>query len=334
MDFGLSLVLILVILVIYIVMINIFSIMLRITGVPASIAGFQGISLFTNCGYTTNESETITSTKLRRKIALACMITGNFFSVIIVSLIVNMISHFSVENAKQTYQIAYIAIGIFVGAMIVFQLPPVKRTFSKTIQIIVERRIEKKSKDNVITIIENFMGEAVIEVYVHWIPEILYGKTIHESKIKAEYNINILSIKRNKRMIDITRNTQMEKNDVLLVFGTYAAVREVFSIEAAHERKLASEEASKSLTKSFNELDLIDNFNENAMVEVHCRIVPFFLENKTLFESNLKDKFGINIIFIKRGNDIIEVNKDTIIRTGDMLMVFGPFQAIKNVFIY
>lgn len=329
MNFTTSMILILVIIVIYIVMINIFSIMLRMTGVPSGISIFQGISLFTNCGYTTSESETIATNKSRRKIALACMIFGNFFSVIIVSLIVNIFGSFSIENAVQTYKVTLAALAVFVVIIVFFKLPPVKRIFEKKIENIVDKSIEKNSQENVTTIVENFVGNSIVEVHLHWIPEILYGKTIHESKLKSKYNINILSIKRNKRSIEINRNTLVQKNDVLLLYGTYQAVKEVFTIEAEKERK----EAQK-VNKSFNELELIDNYSSNAMVEVKINSVPVVLEGKTLVESDLRGRFAINVMFIKRDGEILEVTKDSVIKSGDMLMVFGPFQAIKNVFAY
>ena len=112
MAFELSIILILVVITIWIIATKIFSILLQITGLPKNIANYQSYSLFTNCGFTTSESETITNNKMRRRISVACMITGNFFSIIIVSLIVNMISSFSLEHKHETYIISLIACGL------------------------------------------------------------------------------------------------------------------------------------------------------------------------------------------------------------------------------
>lgn len=332
MSFELSVILILIILLGYMIMINIFSILLRISGVPAGIASFQGISLFTGCGYTTDESETIASNKLRRRIALICMVTGNFFSVIIVSLIVNICNSFSFAEVEHTYHIAIIAVVIFFAIVIFTQIPPVKKFFSNVIQKIVDNRIQKNNKDNAITIVDTFAGSAIIEIHIHWIPEILYGKTIHESKLKANYGINILSIMRNKKHIEIGRNTIVQKGDRLLVFGQYSTVRSIFS-NAVEKEDIASK-MNREIDSRFNELELIDNFGHGAMVEVRVNAIPGVLEEKSLFESRLKEKYGINVIFIERGEDAIEINKDTKVEEGDILMVFGPFQAIKNVFVY
>ena len=328
MTLELSMILIIIVIIIYIIVIKIFSILLQITGLPENIANYQGISLFTNCGYTTSESETITNNKFRRRISLACMITGNFFSVIIVSLIVSMISSFSLNHEKQTYIICLIAGGIFLTLIIISQLKPVKKLISKLIQNFVKHFINVSNKDNVITIIENFGNDSIVEIYLHKMPSFLKNKTIHESKIKTTHDINVLSIKRNKRQIEITRNTLVQENDVLLVYGQYSKIKELFT--STHTKV----ESVGEKNERFNEIDLIDNYASQAMVEVKINEVPLVLSEKTLLDSGIKDRFGINIIFIKRNEEIIEVDKDTIILKGDRIILFGPYLAIKNVFLY
>ena len=328
MTLELSIILIIIVIIIYIIAIKIYSVLLQITGLPENIANYQGISLFTNCGYTTSESETITNNKFRRRISLACMITGNFFSVIIVSLIVSMISSFSLKHEKQTYIICLVIVGVFLSIIIFTQLKPIKRLISKLIQGFVKHFINVASKDNVITIVENFGSYSIVEIYIHKMPNFLKNKTIHESKIKVTHDINILSIKRNKRQIEITRNTLVQENDVILVYGQYNKIKELFS--NVHNK----EEYTEEKNERFNEIDLIDNYSSQAMVEVKINEVPLVLSEKTLFNSGIKERFGINIIFIKRNEEIIEVDKDTIILKGDKIVLFGPYLAIKNVFLY
>lgn len=328
MTLELSIILIIIVIIIYIIAIKIYSVLLQITGLPENIANYQGISLFTNCGYTTSESETITNNKFRRRISLACMITGNFFSVIIVSLIVSMISSFSLEHEKQTYIVCLIIVGVFLSLIIFTQLKPIKNLTSKLIQGFVKHFINVASKDNVITIVENFGSYSIVEIYIHKLPNFLKNKTIHESKIKVTHDINILSIKRNKRQIEITRNTLVQENDVILVYGQYNKIKELFS--NVHHK----EEYTEEKNERFNEIDLIDNYSSQAMVEVKINEVPLVLSEKTLFNSGIKERFGINIIFIKRNEEIIEVDKDTIILKGDKIVLFGPYLAIKNVFLY
>ena len=92
MSIELAIILILGFVIIYVLLIKIFSTLLRLTGLTYSKAKFQAISLITNTGFTTNEAEIITTSRARRKIARAAMISGHIFSVLLVSLIFNFIN--------------------------------------------------------------------------------------------------------------------------------------------------------------------------------------------------------------------------------------------------
>lgn len=75
MSFISSVSLIVAVIIIYYALIKFFSVLFRITGIPKERAAFQSVSLLTNAGYTTAESEIIVSEKTRRSIATAAMLT-------------------------------------------------------------------------------------------------------------------------------------------------------------------------------------------------------------------------------------------------------------------
>ena len=131
-----SVILILAFIVIYVVVIQIYSVLFRITGLTKEKAHFQAISLLTNSGFTTSESEIITSDRFRRRIAIAAMINGYAFSVIIVSLIINVILSLKEDLQDQTLIVMLYAFGIFVALIIITQIPFVKRLFERFIQFI------------------------------------------------------------------------------------------------------------------------------------------------------------------------------------------------------
>ncbi len=74
MSLNLALLIILLLIVLYIIFIEIFTVVFMITGMSHSRAIFQVISLFTNSGFTTSESEIVVSSRKRRKIAITIMI--------------------------------------------------------------------------------------------------------------------------------------------------------------------------------------------------------------------------------------------------------------------
>ena len=59
------------------VVVRIGAVALELTVVPWEHARFQSLSAFTNCGFTTRESEEVTRHPLRRRIASILIVLGN-----------------------------------------------------------------------------------------------------------------------------------------------------------------------------------------------------------------------------------------------------------------
>ena len=81
-----------------------------------------------------------------------------------------------------------------------------------------------------------------------------------------------------------------------------------------------------------NELILLNNYGENALMEINVDEVPKELENITMKESHLTDRYSINIVVIKRNDEHVLADKDTIIQKGDRITLFGPYANIKHLF--
>ena len=74
MSLSVSISLFFAVAVAYILIIDIFTILFRMSGMTEEKAKFQVISLLTNSGYTTKESELVVSKLLRRKLARTVML--------------------------------------------------------------------------------------------------------------------------------------------------------------------------------------------------------------------------------------------------------------------
>jgi hypothetical protein len=75
-----------------VLVVRVASVALQQTGMNEATARFQALSVFTGCGFTTSESETIVNYPVRRKIAAVLMIIGNLgligvLSTLVVSLV-------------------------------------------------------------------------------------------------------------------------------------------------------------------------------------------------------------------------------------------------------
>ena len=60
--------------------------------------------------------------------------------------------------------------------------------------------------------------------------------------------------------------------------------------------------------------------------------VPKELENISMKDSHLSDRYSINIVVIRRSDEYIFADKDTIIQNGDKITLFGPYANIKHLF--
>ena len=166
MKLEIAVILILGFIMIYLIIIQIFTILLRITGLTNEKAKFQAISLLTSCGFTTSESEIIANDKARRKIARVAMITGYGFSVIIVSLIFNLLISLNQSQTTSTLKIIIIASAIFIGLIIFFQLPFIKKIMESIIAKLALRAIRKGRYGNTITILDNYGKDAICEIMI------------------------------------------------------------------------------------------------------------------------------------------------------------------------
>ena len=49
-------------------------------------------------------------------------------------------------------------------------------------------------------------------------------------------------------------------------------------------------------------------------------------------DSHLTDRYGINIVVIRRKDEYLSADKETIILEGDRITLFGPYSNIKHLF--
>lgn len=332
MNIWLALALILAVVTFYLLAIEIFSVAFKLTGLSTKKIKFQVASLFTSTGFTTNESELIVGDDRRRKIATTCMYTGHIFSVAFMGLIINVF--FTLVNMKeidftiQTYTewyfiILYIASGLFL-LMLILKIPPVNKHFQKFLEAIAINSSKKTRNTNYISVIDLQGKHAIAEVILNHIPPFAVDTSLSKMELTKNYSINVLSIKRGKRIVDVTKDTMFRKGDILIVFGLINDIKQAFINSVSGD---VIKEAER-----YNEINLINNYGINALVEVFVDEVPQELENVKMQEAHLKDRYNITVGIIKRNDSYVSVNKDTVILKGDLLTLFGPYRNIKLLF--
>lgn len=331
MNIWLAIALILAVTAMYMFIIEIFSVALKLTGLATSKIKFQVASLFTGTGFTTQESELIVNDEKRRKIALACIYTGHIFSVAIMGLVINVI--FSIVEAAHSWTkpefdswyfiVLYISATLFL-IMLILKIPPINKRFQKLLEQIAIKSSKHNRNTNIITVLDMYGKHAIAEVVLNVLPPFAVDTPLFEMGINKSYSINILSIKRGKRLIDVSKDTMFRKGDTLIIFGLIGDIRDAFVNSLDNKKTVVVDHT--------NEISLVNNYGANALVEVFVDEVPKELDGVSMKDARLTDKYSISIGVIKRGEEHLFPDKDTVILKGDTLTLFGPYKTIKLLF--
>ncbi|MGL5174751.1 MAG: TrkA C-terminal domain-containing protein [Cetobacterium sp.] len=213
----------------YLLICEIFTILFRLTGLTEETARFQVISMLTTCGFTTVESELITSSRKRKKLAFITILFGYIFSVTIVSMVINFFMRLSDENSLQIILKAILAI-IFIIIIwyILLKVNFVKTRFDKIISRFGVKAMFK-NQNNPIMVLAIFKSEVIAEVTITNLPEELIDTKLKDSYIRLHYNLQILTvIKPNDESTPVTGDTILENNDKVIIFGTLKNIKKLF----------------------------------------------------------------------------------------------------------
>lgn len=214
--------------VIYVMIVEVFTVLFRLTGLTEEKAKMQVISMLTNCGFTTGESEVIVSSKRRRKLTRITILFGYSFNVIIVSIIVNV---FLAMNSAEIVHVA--SAGIVVGIMLVLvfllmRIPWFKCAFDCLIERLGNHLMFGKGS-NMLVLLDVYGNMAMVEVELTRVPAFLEGVRLLDSRLKEKRKIQVIIVKRGGRTYDsVGGDMILEKGDRAVLFGDYKNIRRIF----------------------------------------------------------------------------------------------------------
>ena len=334
MNVWLAIALTLAVAAIYMFMIEVFSVAFKLTGLATNKIKFQVASLFTASGFTTQESELITNDDRRRKIAVVCMYTGHIFSVVIMGLVINVVIQI-IDTIGATLQprtytewyfiVFYISAAVFLLVLII-KIPPINKRFQKILENIAINVSKNKRESNIITVLDYYGKSAVVEVVLNKLPDFANETSLFEMALTKKYAMILLSIRRGNRRVPVSKDTMLVKGDIIVAYGHTNDIREAFV------NSVANKQSDTIVLDKTNELQLLNNYGANALMEVQVTEVPKELKNIKIKDSHLTDHYSINIVVIKRKDEYLFADKDTIIKKGDTITVFGPYRNIKLLF--
>ena len=336
MNVWLAISLILAVAAIYLFMIEVFSVAFKLTGLATNKIKFQVASLFTASGFTTQESELITNDDRRRRIAVTCMYTGHIFSVVIMGLIINVLisigASINADRTGRTYTewyfiVFYISAALFLLVLII-KIPPINKRFQKLLENIAINTSKGRRESNIITVLDYYGKSAIVEVVLNKLPDFANEVSLYDMALTKKYALILLSLRRGNRRVSISKDTMLVKGDVIVAYGHINDIREAFVNSVANKKGVSD----TVVVDNTNEIQLINNYGANTLMEVTVHEVPKELDGIKMKDSHLTDRYSINIVIIKRDNEYIPAAKDTIIQKGDIVTLFGPYINIKHLF--
>ena len=223
-----SLILFTLFIMIYILISDVITIFFRLTGLTEEKARFQVISLLTNSGFTTRESEAVVSSKIRRRLARATMLFGYAFTVTIVSTTVNFFMTLGKSELNALLYLIPVLLALMTGFHLLRRSAVFKTKFDNWIERIGNRLIFGQDA-NAVVLVEEYGEMVVAHIYLRTVPALLENTTLAQSGLMSRYNIMVLMVKtRTDEARQARAATILKKDDIIMVLGRRKAIREVF----------------------------------------------------------------------------------------------------------
>lgn len=212
---------------IYVLIAEVFTVLFRLTGLTEEKARFQVISLLTNSGFTTGESEMITTSKKRRTLARLTMLFGYSFTATIVSVLVNLFLSLSVWQIENLWLVVGAAVVICVLFFFLKRVSRLRTMLDHYISILGNKWMFG-SFSNPIMVLDRYADRVIAEIHVTNLPLALKETTLAQAGLQNQYKIQLLLIEREKKAVEINGETMVLAGDVLVVFGPHKEIRHLF----------------------------------------------------------------------------------------------------------
>ncbi|MCG8540505.1 MAG: TrkA C-terminal domain-containing protein [Clostridia bacterium] len=199
-----------------------FSIALKLTGLDLDKARFQVISIITNTGFTTMESELISQHPTRRKIAQILMLLSYVGYAALIGLVVNIV--------QSKYEIIYIILSVIIvvlGVMFVLRNKPLVHKLENYIERILIKKMAKSKKYRTVEEVLKLNDEFGVAEFMIEEGSKLNGITLKESDLTDKY-IQVLNVDRGNHIIHFPKRDLIFKvGDKITVYGNLENIKEL-----------------------------------------------------------------------------------------------------------
>lgn len=211
-----------VILLILIFLVESFSIALKLTGLNLDKARFQVISIITNTGFTTKESELISQHPTRRKIAQILMLLSYVGYAALIGLVVNIV--------QSKYEIIYIILAVIIiilAVLFILRNKPLVYKLEKSIEKILIKKMAKNKKYRTVEEVLKLNDEFGVAEFMIEDGSKLEGITLMESDL-TDQSIQVLNVDRGAHIIHFPkRDLIFRVGDKVTVYGNLDNIKEL-----------------------------------------------------------------------------------------------------------
>ncbi len=223
-----ALIMFVLLIIFYIIIADIITVFFRLTGMTEEKARFQVVSLLTNSGFTTQESEAIVRSKLRRRLALGTMLFGYTFTVTILSATFNVFINLSQAEISSML----VALPAIVTVITIFLLLRRSKFMRSRFDHLIERlahRLMFGNHANQVLLMEEYGENVVAHIYLHTVPSQLKDTTLADSKLGSRYQLMVMLVKTaDGKAFQAKANTILQPGDTIMVLGKHKTIRDVF----------------------------------------------------------------------------------------------------------
>ena len=192
-----ALIMFVLLIIFYIIISDIITVFFRLTGMTEERARFQVISLLTNSGFTTQESEAVVNSTSRRRLATGTMLFGYCFTVTILSATFNVFMSLSKTELSSILVVFPILILVLAAFLFLRRAPFFKRHFDHMIETLANRVMFGKDS-NQLLLVEEYGEMVLAHIYLHTIPELLKDTTLGAANLAAKYQLAVMIVKPKK----------------------------------------------------------------------------------------------------------------------------------------
>ena len=189
-------------------------------------------------------------------------------------------------------------------------------------------QVEQGNDQSLATLLHDYhINDLVFRLQAIEGTSLLEGRTVGELDIRRNYGVTILEVRRANRSMfstsiqeTVTIETMFQAGDTLYVLGEQEKVNK-FAADN-HLSVFEDEEREGRGKLDFYEVGLAE-----VLISPDSALI-----NRPLIKANFKERFGVNILAIKRqGKYMFDNVLESNVKNGDMILVHGAWKGIESM---